>query len=124
MNNESSIDETDKEQMVLLMDEYNVINDNMLKLMGYKKKLNEKLNNITKQLEEIMTKYDLLEVIKGDRKFIINNKVKKTKLKQEIINNVISTIVKDDSKITEINNTVDKLTKYVPYKKLECIKLN
>lgn len=110
-----------KDKMLGLMDEIRGHKDKIAKLNTIKKQIGGQLTTSTRDLVTLMKLYGLTELIKDDRKFLLDQTTKKKPLKKAEFNQVISSVV-GDQKMQEIYTMAGEVSEEVVIDKLKFLK--
>lgn len=110
-----------KGKMEGLMDDIRGHKDKIAKLNLIKKQIGSQLTTSTRELVTLMKLYGLGELIKDDKKFLLDQTTKKKPLKKSEFNQVISSVV-GDQKMQEIYTMASEVSEEVVVDKLKFLK--
>jgi hypothetical protein len=121
---EDTIEITDKvrSKMLDLIDVYNECQSKLEKVNALKKELASQLSSVSSDLTTLMKFYSLNELIKDNKKFVLDIKQRKKQVNKKQFREIISNVISDSSKVGEIYDQVDHASEMVVVEKLKCLK--
>jgi hypothetical protein len=111
-----------KEKMIKMMESYLANKDKITKLNAIKKEITGKISADSRDLTTMMKLYGLNELIIKDKKFTLEQTVRKKPLRKDAFKQVLSLVLDDQEKVDKVYSTAEEVSEEVVVEKLKCLK--
>jgi len=111
-----------KDRMLRLMDVYLQYREKQSRLNALKKEINGQIAESSRDLMTLMKLYGLTELIKDDKKFVLDQRQRRKPVKKDMWRQALEQVVKDENVVSKIYETAESMSEEQVVEKIKCVK--